>query len=58
MGEFPSLILAQRFALSVQKLAAAAGRLRAGDLRICTTCLDLLVMEGLLCWDSVKMMSW
>ena len=30
MGEFPSLILAQRFALSVEKLAAASDRVRTG----------------------------
>ena len=48
LGEFPSLVLASRFALSIQALAAAAGRVLAGCLRIRTTCLDLLVMEGLL----------
>ena len=57
MGEFPSLVLAQRLALSVRKLVAAAGRVRVGCFRIRTICLDLLVMEGLLGWDGVRIMS-
>ena len=57
MGEYPSLVLAQMFALSVQKLAVAAGHVRAGCLRTRTICLDLLVLEGLLGWDGVRMMS-
>ena len=57
IGELPSLVLAQRFALSDQKLAAAAGRVRAGNFRIRAICLDLLVMEGLLGWDGVRITS-